>query len=43
VAIRLDGKNLVVPRAEALQASGREFAYLGVVRGVVVTVPVNSR
>jgi hypothetical protein len=44
VAIRLAGKNMVVPRQEAdqLEAAGAEFAFLGEHNGRVVTVPVNG-
>jgi len=43
VAIRLDGKNLVVRRQDAdrLEADGVEFAYLHDHEGRIVTVPVN--
>ena len=42
-AILVDGRNLVVDEAECLrlQSAGVEFAYLGLVRGRVVTIPVN--
>jgi hypothetical protein len=43
VAIRLDGKNLVVRQQDAdrLAAAGVAFAYLGNRDGRIVTVPVN--
>jgi hypothetical protein len=44
VAIRLNGKNLVVLRGDAdrLAAARVAFAYLGDHHGRVVTVPVNG-
>lgn len=43
VAIRLEGKNLVVRQEDAdrLAAAGVEFAYLHDHEGRIVTVPVN--
>ncbi|GIW80414.1 MAG: hypothetical protein KatS3mg105_2221 [Gemmatales bacterium] len=43
VAIRLEGKNLVVRQedAERLEAAGVSFAYLHEHEGRLVTVPVN--
>lgn len=43
IAVLLDGRNLVISRAdlERLEASGKYFGRLGIVRGRLVAVPVN--